>query len=250
MAWWKRLSTDVVGADDRRYRGERNRIAHRKREMTERSSPTADLRPGSAGEHHLQTSFGTTERADRFYADQLLDHLNDRMIEFVGRQDMAFIATADAAGECDSTFRAGTPGFIQVIDERTVAYPEYRGNGVLASLGNISENPHVAILLIDFVSDLIGLHINGTAEIVGNTAGDSPVGRTPERWVLVHVEEAYIHCRKHIPRMVPAPRQRAWGTDNPLTKGGDFFAAKAERQEPATVAEPAREHPVTAESIA
>lgn len=66
---------------------------------------------------------GTTDRADRFYRDQVLDHLNPRMREFVARQEMFFLATADRHGSCDSTFRAGPPGFIQVLDERTIAYP-------------------------------------------------------------------------------------------------------------------------------
>ncbi|MBJ8339956.1 pyridoxamine 5'-phosphate oxidase family protein [Antrihabitans sp. NCIMB 15449] len=196
-----------------------------------------DNRPGSNGEHRLQERFGTQDRADKFYSDQVLDRLNETMIEFVGRMDMAFIATSDANGECDSSFRAGTPGFIHVIDERTVAYPEFRGNGVLASLGNISENPHIGILLIDFVEDLIGLHINGSARIVADDVIRATVrglpterakGRLPERWVVVDVEEAYIHCRKHIPRMVPESRVRAWGTDNMRSKGGDYFGAKAE----------------------
>jgi uncharacterized protein len=199
---------------------------------------TDQHRPGSNGEHELQSKYGTEDRANRFYEDQVLDRLNDTMIEFIGRMDMAFIATSDANGECDSSFRAGTPGFLNVIDENTIAYPEYRGNGVLASLGNISENPHVGILLIDFVQDLIGLHINGRARVVEDDVLRSMVGRlhterirgrTPERWVVVDVEEAYIHCRKHIPRMVPAPRHRAWGTDNVATKGGDFFGAKNEQ---------------------
>src|SRR5580700_10519229 len=88
------------------------------------------------------------------------------MIDFIGRMEMAFIATSDAAGECDCSFRAGKAGFIRVLDERTIAYPELRGNGVMASLGNIVENPHVGIFMIDFAQDLIGLHVNGTAEIV------------------------------------------------------------------------------------
>ncbi len=194
------------------------------------------LRPGSDGEHALQDRLGTEDRAEKFYSEQVLDRLNDTMIEFVRRMDMAFIATSDKSGECDSSFRAGSPGFIHVVDERTVAYPEYRGNGVMASLGNISENPHVGILLIDFVDDLIGLHINGSARIVDddvirNAVPQLPAeqvkGRIPERWVVVDVEEAYIHCRKHIPRMVPATRRRSWGTDNVNTKGGDYFGAKA-----------------------
>ncbi|MFG1790921.1 pyridoxamine 5'-phosphate oxidase family protein [Nocardia sp. NPDC049149] len=192
---------------------------------------------GSDGEHELQDRYGTQERAGRFYDDQVLDHLNPTMIEFIGRMDMAFIATADKHGECDSSFRAGLPGFLHVIDERTIAYPEYRGNGVLASLGNILENPHVGIMLLDFVRDLIGLHINGAARIVEDDAlrrsvtglPENHKGRAAERWVVVDVEEAYIHCRKHIPHLVPADReQREWGTDNVRAKGGDYFGAKAE----------------------
>src|SRR5262249_1717516 len=139
-----------------------------------------------------------------------------------------------SSGECDASFRAGVPGFIHVVDERTVAYPEYRGNGVMASLGNIHDNPNVGILIIDFVRDLIGLHINGTARIVEDatlrpSATDLPAGlgkgREPERWVVVSVHEAYVHCRKHIPRMMHVPHRRSWGTDDTRRKGGDFFDA-------------------------
>ncbi|WP_431955206.1 pyridoxamine 5'-phosphate oxidase family protein [Nocardia lijiangensis] len=194
-------------------------------------------RCGSDGERELQERYGTQGRADRFYADQMLDRLNATMIEFIGRMDMAFVATADKHGECDNSFRAGPPGFLHVLDEHTVAYPEYRGNGVMASLGNILENPHVGILLIDFVRDLIGLHINGSARIVEDatlrrSVPDLPSnvkGRAAELWVVVDVEEAYIHCRKHIPHLVPAEReQRDWGTDNMRAKGGDYFGAKAQ----------------------
>jgi len=192
--------------------------------------------PGSAGEHLLQSAYGTQDKATRFYRDQVLDHLNDQMIEFVGRMEMAFIGTADAGGECDSTLRAGPPGFLHVLDERRIAYPEYRGNGVLASLGNISENPHVGMLMIDFTEDLIGLHVNGRARIVEDTdlraewaslPREIERGRAPERWVVVHVEEAYVHCRKHIPRMQPVPRNRDWGSDDVRRKGGDYFGVRA-----------------------
>ncbi|MBF6298360.1 pyridoxamine 5'-phosphate oxidase family protein [Nocardia amamiensis] len=195
---------------------------------------------GSVGERELQERYGTQDRAQRFYDDQLLDRLNAAMIEFIGRMEMAFVATADEHGECDASFRAGPPGFLHVIDERTIAYPEYRGNGVMASLGNILENPHVGILLIDFVQDLIGLHINGSARIVADpvlraSVSDLPSnyqGRVAQQWVVVDVEEAYIHCRKHIPHLVPAAReQREWGTDNMRAKGGDYFGAKAESRE-------------------
>ncbi|SHE59086.1 pyridoxamine 5'-phosphate oxidase family protein [Streptoalloteichus hindustanus] len=193
--------------------------------------------PGSQGEHLLQCAYGTQDRARRFYTQQVLDRLNPTMVEFIGRMDMAFVATSDSQGECDASLRCGPRGFVQVIDERHLAYPEYRGNGVLASLGNISENPHVGILMVDFVTDLIGLHVNGRARIMEDAdlrgaypelPDDFERGRTPERWVVVEVEEAYIHCRKHIPRMVPVVRNRPWGTDDTRRKGGDYFNAKAE----------------------
>ncbi|MFG2874146.1 pyridoxamine 5'-phosphate oxidase family protein [Streptomyces sp. NPDC048337] len=204
------------------------------------AAPERTTRPGSDGEHMVQQRMGTTERADKFYAEQVLDRLNTRMREFVARQEMFFLATADRHGECDNTFRAGPPGFLHVLDELTLAYPEYRGNGVQASLGNIEENPHVGILMMDFLRDRIGLHVNGRARVVADEemrrarpglAVDPVPGRRARVWVEVSVEEAYIHCAKHIPHLQKVPLHgagRAWGTDDFRRKGGDFFAAAAE----------------------
>ena len=194
--------------------------------------------PGSIGEHRLQQRYGTVPRARGFYDQQVLDHLNEKMRAFVAAQEMVFVATSDGHGECDSTFRAGPPGFIQVLDERTLTWPEYRGNGVMASLGNVVENAHIGLLFLDFSGDAIGLHVNGRATIVENdelpagvsrpdVGSSAEGGRHPERWVRVDVVEAYIHCSKHIPQMVErsdvAP---AWGTDDAVRKGGDYFRAK------------------------
>jgi predicted pyridoxine 5'-phosphate oxidase superfamily flavin-nucleotide-binding protein len=217
-------------------------------------------RPGSDGEHQLQRRLGTADRADRFYDEQVLDHLNVRMREFIARQEMFFLATSDRHGECDSTFRAGPPGFLAVLGGRTLGYPEYRGNGVLASLGNIEENPHVGILMVDFFRDRIGLHVNGRARVVEDDEMRArhpglPVDPIPGRraviWVEVTVEEAYIHCAKHIPHLQKVTARRrgragdgpatdqprdpdqgqAWGTDDVKRKGGDFFGAAAEARE-------------------
>jgi uncharacterized protein len=196
-------------------------------------------RRGSRGERILQQRYGTTERASQFYGNQVTDVLTPKMMEFIARMEMAFIATSDAAGDCDCSFRAGTPGFLRVLDDRTIAYPEYRGNGVMASLGNIVENPHIGIFMADFTHDLIGLHINGEAEIITpaylrELDPDLPeqathTGRRPVQWVLVRVTEAYIHCSKHIPKLIPQSRIRHWSTDNPRHKGGDYFGAAARR---------------------
>ncbi|MFE7516823.1 pyridoxamine 5'-phosphate oxidase family protein [Streptomyces sp. NPDC057540] len=216
-------------------------------EQTERrdalTAPLRTTRPGSGGEHLVQQRMGTAERADRFYAEQVLDRLNPRMREFVARQEMFFLATADGHGECDNTFRAGPPGFLHVLDDTTLAYPEYRGNGVHASLGNIEENPHVGVLMVDFLRDRIGLHVNGRAGIVPDedmrrghpTLAVDPVpGRRALVWVVITVEEAYIHCAKHIPHLQKVPPRgsgRSWGTDDVKRKGGDFFGAGADAPE-------------------
>ncbi len=190
---------------------------------------TTTTSPGAAGEHLLQARYGSTARAQTFYQRQLLHHLNERMQQFISKAEMLWIATADATGACDCSFRAGPAGFVQILDRHTVRYPEYRGNGVLASLGNIIENPRIGLLFIDFTDALIGLHVNGQAQIVEaplTVPARNGGGPRAERWVQVAVEEAYIHCRKHIPRLVPASRQRrAWGTDDQLAKGGDYFGA-------------------------
>jgi predicted pyridoxine 5'-phosphate oxidase superfamily flavin-nucleotide-binding protein len=196
---------------------------------TERNAPAGQVEPpGSRGERHLQHYAGSHDRAARFYREQLLDRLNERMIAFIGRQEMVWIATADRHGECDCSFRAGPPGFVQVLDASTLRYPEYRGNGVMASLGNILENPHVGMVFLDFDQERIGLHVNGSARIVEAGEGNGVRPRV-ERWVEVRVQEAYIHCRKHLPHLVKVDGNgRAWGTDDARAKGGDYFGASCE----------------------
>jgi predicted pyridoxine 5'-phosphate oxidase superfamily flavin-nucleotide-binding protein len=96
-------------------------------------------------EKQLQKDYGSVKRAEKFYNNQQIDHLNDMMIQFISNQEIMFIATSDNEGNCDNSIRAGKKGFISVINEKTLLYPEYRGNGVYASLGNIVENPHIGI---------------------------------------------------------------------------------------------------------
>lgn len=222
--------------------------------VPEQRNDTDLHRPGSAGEHALQCAYGTRDRADRFYADQVRDRLLPAMVEFVGRMEMLFVSTADATGECDATLRAGPPGFVRVVDDRTLAYPEYRGNGVHASLGNIAENGHVGLLMVDFMQDLIGLHVNGGARIVTDDdlhaayphlSRDAAQARPTERWVVVDVDEAYIHCRKHVPHLQRATTRRPWGTDHPARKGGDYFAAKGTPARVTSQPRPRRRFPAT-----
>ena len=230
----------------------------------------AGTKPGSSGEHALQERYATLKRAAAFYDKQMLDHLNPLMREYIAEQEMMFVATADANGEADASFRAGPPGFVRVLDDKTLMYPEYRGNGVMASLGNIAENGHVGILFVDFFKSAVGLHVNGTARIIENDAVSAfaPVlerlagvaqlhdqvedkKKTPERWVFVEIIEAYIHCSKHIPSLRKLDKDIEWGTDNEQRKGGDFFKAKNDPRPWVEPAEPkVRPEPIVAETPA
>jgi NAD(P)H-nitrite reductase large subunit/predicted pyridoxine 5'-phosphate oxidase superfamily flavin-nucleotide-binding protein len=201
--------------------------------------------PGSEGEHELQARYGKSLQALAFYKHRVLEHLNREMREFIARRELMFVGTADRNGNADASLRAGHPNFVKVLDDRTLAYPEFRGNGVMSSMGNISENPHVGLMFVDFGQDRIGLHVNGSARIVEHAEfvrllearsaaailhSDAMladlVGKDPgnlERWVIVSVDEAYMHCSKHIPLMQKVEQQVNWGTDDARAKGGDYF---------------------------
>jgi len=193
---------------------------------------------GSEGERILQKKVGSENKASAFYDKQQLDYLNPYMREFILKQEMVFIATADSKGECDCSVRAGKQGFVRVLNKKTLLYPEYRGNGVMASMGNILENPHIGMTFIDFFEHTIGLHVNGKAKIIENdelladktqttvTNDTQEEGVVPERWIFITVEEAYIHCSKHIPRLKKLDKKIHWGTDKETHKGGDFFKAE------------------------
>ncbi len=206
---------------------------------TPTSEAPVTLLPGSEGEHYLQSKYGTTQRALRFYDKQVLNYLSPVMKDFIARQEVLFIATSDKHGDCDCSFRFGKPGFVRVLNDNYLVYPEYRGNGVLASQGNISENPHIGMIFVDFFVSTVGLHVNGKAKIVEhddllkfrkelpkdvieeiNTEGK----HRPERWIMVEIEEAYIHCSKHIPLLKKAEKDISWGTDDDSLKRSDFFA--------------------------
>ncbi|MDN3019607.1 pyridoxamine 5'-phosphate oxidase family protein [Paenibacillus sp. BSR1-1] len=191
------------------------------------------------GEHILQEQYGTTKKAAAFYNKQMFDHLNCMMKKFISEQSMMFISTADSNGSCDSSFRAGLPGFVRIIDEKTLIYPEYKGNGVMASLGNIIENPQIGLMFIDFFENCIGLHVNGKASIVENSQLSSlnmpkhlwtdileKGENKAERWVVIEVEETYVHCSKHIPKLKHDKKEIFWGTDDEEQKRADFFKGK------------------------
>ena len=189
---------------------------------------------GNRGERKIQSLQQSRERAKRFYKRQMRDSLSERMVDLVGRQEMVFVATSDENGNCDCSPRFGTAGFVIVLDDRTLAYPEYRGNGVFASLGHIIETPHIGLVFLDFFDTTVGLHVNGTVAIYPNTElplilsshlekKSSTIDSKVEQWVVITVEEAYIHCSKHVPRLAKEDKTIRWGTNDLLAKSDDYF---------------------------
>ena len=191
------------------------------------------------GEQKLQKKYNTRKSANSFYNTQVLNFLNPEMQKFISEQEMVFLSTADAKGECDASFRAGPKSFVKVLDNNTIIFPEFKGNGVMASMGNIIENPQIGLMFIDFFDSSIGLHVNGKAEIITERqAGKlvNPIDKAnaekdgkhkTKLWIKVEVEEAFIHCSKHIPKLKKIDKVMHWGTDDEKLKGGDFFKTKA-----------------------
>ena len=96
-------------------------------------------------------------------------HITDEMAHRLESFDFFFIATSNKAGECDSSFRGkkGDAPAVKVLDENTVIFPDYLGNGSFRSLGNILENPHIGMLFMDLGTRL-RIRVNGSAEVSDN----------------------------------------------------------------------------------
>ena len=101
------------------------------------------------GSRTLQDRHDTRALADRI--DELLvsDTISDGDKAFIEARDMFFLATADAEGRPSCSYKGGEPGFVRVLDETTLAFPNYDGNGMYRSTGNVFVNPHVGMLFID-----------------------------------------------------------------------------------------------------
>ena len=187
--------------------------------------------PQSGGEFLAQELYGSRDRAERFYRDQMLDALTPQMVQFLGDQTEMVVASVTTDGHPDVSVRFGEPGFVAVLDERTVAWPELRGNGVLTTVGNLLKTPAAALMFLDR-EQRIGLHLRGVARVVDpdDAVADHPslatrrfAARGPERWVVLHLATTYVHCRKHFPKTDGAVE---WGTDDVRAKGGDYFGAR------------------------
>jgi predicted pyridoxine 5'-phosphate oxidase superfamily flavin-nucleotide-binding protein len=165
---------------------------------------------GVSQEYHqtqraLQDRFDTRRLADRL-AETTKAVIGPKQKAFIERRDMFFLASADEDGWPQCSYKGGEPGFVRVLDEETLAFPSYDGNGMYLSAGNLLVNPRVGLLFVDFE---VGtrLRLNGLASI---DDGDPLIAAYPgaQLVVRVRVREVFSNCRRYVHRYRLVERSR------------------------------------------
>ena len=167
--------------------------------MTPETSPLEIPGAYHAGSRQLQDHFDSRRIADRLEQVNAHTAINDHDRAFINSSPMFFLATADQEGWPDCSYKGGLPGFVRVTDEHSLAFPDYDGNGMFRSLGNISVNPRVGLLFINFEKPY-RLRINGVAtlhmddSLLSEFAGAQLI-------VRVHAERIFPNCPRYIHTM-------------------------------------------------
>jgi hypothetical protein len=148
------------------------------------------------GHRELQDAFDSRRIADRLEQVTYRAALTEGDRAFVEGADMFFLATADAEGNPDCSYKGGDPGFVRVLDERTIAFPNYDGNGMYLTAGNMLVNPNVGLLFIDFEGRK-RMRLNGVASVDEN---DPLLGEYPEAQFVIRVRatEVFPNCPRYI----------------------------------------------------
>lgn len=151
------------------------------------------------GMRQLQDARDTRRIADRLQQVTLRSAFTAEDRAFIEACPMLFAATADAQGHPDCSYKGGMPGFVRVLDDRTLAFPDYDGNGMYRSWGNVLVNPRIGLLFIDF-EKAKRIRINGTAQV---SADDPLRGEFPGAVLVVRVtaEQIFPNCPRYIHTM-------------------------------------------------
>jgi PPOX class probable FMN-dependent enzyme len=148
-------------------------------------------------------------KSDGFVRRKSLDRLEVHSRRFIALSPMLVIATASAEGRCDSSPRGDQPGFVKVLDERTLLLPDRKGNRRIDTMLNIVSNPHVGLLFV-VPGTAETLRVNGRATITSDEellALCEVDGKRPSLGILVEVEELFMHCARAF------NRSRLWQTE-------------------------------------
>jgi predicted pyridoxine 5'-phosphate oxidase superfamily flavin-nucleotide-binding protein len=151
------------------------------------------------GNRRLQDAFESRKIADRLEERNAHTVFNDRDRQFIEAAPLFFLATADAEGRPNVSHKGGLSGFVRVVGPSELAYPDYDGNGMFISLGNLVVNPHVGLLFIDFERPR-RLVIHGTAT-VSRDDPLMPLTVGAQMIVRITAEAIYPNCPRYIHRM-------------------------------------------------
>jgi len=151
------------------------------------------------GMRSLQELRETRRIADRLEEKIVHATFTDDDRAFIERCPMCFVATADADGHPDCSYKGGLPGFVRVVDGHTLAFPDYDGNGMYRSWGNVVVNPNVGLLFINFELQK-RLRVNGRATV----HADDPLREAyPGSVFIIRVvaERIFPACPRYIHKM-------------------------------------------------
>jgi hypothetical protein len=151
-----------------------------------------------SGNRDLQARFGSTDLADRLLARTHRVELTDDDKAFIESQSFFFLATASPQGAPDCSFKGGAPGFVRVPRPDLLVFPDYDGNGMFKSLGNIRVNPRVGLLFIVLSGESRRLRVNGRASIeLDDPLLEHFVGA--QLLVRVTPEHVFPNCPRYVP---------------------------------------------------
>lgn len=154
----------------------------------------------------LQDRFDTRRLADRLMDVKVHRRFTPDDRAFVESLDMFFLATVGPDGQPDCSYKGGDPGFVRVLDDETLAFPSWDGNGMFLSLGNVLAMRRVGLLFIDFARQR-RMRVNGTA----TAATDDPLlAEWPEAQLVVRVraEAIFPNCGRYIHKLALVERSR------------------------------------------
>jgi hypothetical protein len=180
-----------------------------------------------SGNRALQERFGSTPLADRLLQVTHRTQFTDADKAYIEGSPFFFLATADGEGRPDCSFKGGAPGFVRVAAPDLVVFPDYDGNGMFKSLGNINVNPNVGLLFIALSDTPKRLRVNGRAELVF----DDPMQKDfigAQALIKVTAEHIFPNCPRYIPDLksgtesvyIPRPGEPPV---EPAWKGFDAF---------------------------
>ncbi|MBX9587955.1 MAG: pyridoxamine 5'-phosphate oxidase family protein [Hyphomonadaceae bacterium] len=179
-----------------------------------------------AGQRGLQDQFDSRRISDRLASFNRTQFTADDRV-FIESAIYFFIATVDPEGRPDCSFKGGPPGFVRVTAESELAFPDYDGNGMFRSLGNLLVQPHVGLLFIALHGRPQRLRVNGLARVLRD---DPLLAHTVGAQLMVRVTASAIfpNCPRYIPKLelsAPSPYVPRPGHDpvEPVWKGFPEF---------------------------